>query len=156
MDALYDAVVVGAGFAGITAARDLVDRGRSVVVLEAGARIGDRTYARPFVGREDLTAEFGGSWVNRDLQPRIRREIARYGIALTEDSVPESAAFRTDGRLRSFPVPAAELGDLERVVGHLRDASKRIAPSQRLSGQPIRDLLYATVAWYTGADPREV
>ncbi|WP_405956830.1 flavin monoamine oxidase family protein [Streptomyces phaeochromogenes] len=176
MNAPYDAVVVGAGFAGITAARDLVDRGRSVVILEAAPRIGGRTYARPFEGREDLRVELGGSWVNRDLQPGIRREIERYGIALTEDAAPGSAAFLTDGVLRSFPVPAAELGDLERVVGHLRDASKRIAPSQRLSSQPIRDLdisvdefiaplglgpatrdlLYATIAWYTGADPREV
>ncbi|WPB89266.1 flavin monoamine oxidase family protein [Streptomyces malaysiensis] len=176
MDAQYDVVVVGAGFAGITAARDLVDRGHSVLILEAGPRIGGRTYARPFAGREDLRAELGGSWVNRDLQPAIRREIERYGIALTEDPEPGGAVFRTGGMLRTFPVPAGEIADLERAVGHLRDASKRIAPSQRLSGQPIRDLdvsvdefiaplglgpatrdlLYATVAWYTGADPREV
>jgi len=175
MNGPYDAVVVGAGFAGITAARDLADRGRSVVILEAGPRIGGRTYARPFAGREDLMAELGGSWVNRDLQPGIRREIQRYGIALAEDVAPGSAAFITDGVLRSFPVPGSEIGDLERIVGHLRDASKRIAPSQRLSSQPIRDLdvsvdefiapldlgpatrdlLYATIAWYTGADPRE-
>jgi Flavin containing amine oxidoreductase len=146
------------------------------VVLEAGSRIGGRTYARPFAGREDLTAELGGSWVNRKLQPGVRREIERYGIRLTEDPAPENAAFITDGVLRSFPVPADELGDLERAWGHLRDASKRIAPSQPLSSQPIRDLdvsvdefigglnlgpatrdlFYAVVAWYTGADPRQV
>jgi phytoene dehydrogenase-like protein len=108
MNASLDTVVVGAGFAGITAARDLADRGRSVVVLEAGSRIGGRTYARPFAGREDLTAELGGSWVNRRLQPGIRREIERYGITLTEDPTPENAAFITDGVLRSFPVPADE------------------------------------------------
>ncbi|MEU5302570.1 FAD-dependent oxidoreductase, partial [Streptomyces noursei] len=60
MNATYDAVVVGAGFAGITAARDLADRGRSVVLLEAGTRIGGRTYTRPFTGREDLTVDLGG------------------------------------------------------------------------------------------------
>jgi monoamine oxidase len=176
MDAPFDTVVVGAGFAGITAARDLADRGRSVVILEAGSRIGGRTYARPFAGREDLTVELGGSWVNRKLQPGVRREIERYGIALTQDLTPENAAFITGGALRSFPVPADELGDLERALMHLRDASKRIAPSQPLSSQPLRDLdvsvdefisgldlgpatrdlFYAVVAWYTGADPREV
>ena len=176
MNATYDAVVVGGGFAGVTAARDLVDRGRSVVLLEAGTRIGGRTYTRPFKGQEDLTVDLGGSWVNRELQPEIRREIGRYGIALAEDAMPASAAFITDGVLRSFPVPAGEIPDLERVVGHLRDASKRIAPSQRLSRQPIRDLdvsadefmaplqlgpatrdlVYAALAWYAGADPRKV
>ncbi|MER8001025.1 NAD(P)/FAD-dependent oxidoreductase [Streptomyces sp. NPDC095613] len=176
MEKTYDAVVVGAGFAGVTSARDLVDRGHSVVILEAASRIGGRTYARPFAGREDLRVELGGSWVNRDLQPGIRHEIARYGIALTEDPEPGAAAFLTDGILRSFPVPARELADLEGLIGHLRDASKRIAPAQRLSSQPIRDLdvsadefiaplglgpatrdlLYAVIGWYTGADPREV
>jgi monoamine oxidase len=147
-----------------------------VVILEAGTRFGGRTYARSFAGRDDLTVELGGSWVNRGLQPGVRREIARYGVALTEDVMPENPAFITDGVLRSFPVPATELGDLERVLGHLRDASKRIAPSQPLSSQPIRDLdisveafisgldlgpatrdlFYAAVAWYTGADPRQI
>jgi monoamine oxidase len=176
MNEHHDAIVVGAGFAGITAARDLVDRGHSVVVLEAGSRIGGRTFARPFAGRDDITAELGGSWVNRELQPGVRREIERYGIELIEDVAVESPAFITDGVLRSFPVPASELADLERAFGHLRDASKRIAPSQPLSSQPIRDLdmsvdefiaplnlgpatrdlFYAVVAWYTGADARDV
>ena len=73
---VYDTVVVGAGFAGICAARNLTDQGRSVIVLEAGDRTGGRTYARPFAGREHLTAELGGSWINRDLQPWMRAEVA--------------------------------------------------------------------------------
>jgi len=176
MNAIYDAVVVGAGFAGITAARDLVDQGRSVVVQEAGSRIGGRTYARPFAGHEDKTVELGGSWVNRDLQPQVRREIQRYGVALAEDTPPENVVFNVGGQRRGFPVPASELADLERLIGHLRDVSKRIAPSQRLSRQPIRDLdisideliaplnlgpatrelVHTTVAWYTGAEPGQV
>ena len=38
----FDVAVVGAGFAGVLAARDLADRGSSVVVLEANDRIGGR------------------------------------------------------------------------------------------------------------------
>jgi monoamine oxidase len=176
MDTTYDAVVIGAGFAGITTARDLADQGRSVLVLEAGARVGGRTYARPFAGREDLTVELGGSWVNRELQPGVAQEVLRYGVAITEDVPCENVSFLIDGTRRTFPVPASELADLERAIGHLRDASKRIAPSQRLSRQPIRDLdisvseflapidvgpathdlFCAAVAWYTGADPSQV
>ncbi|MEU9329997.1 NAD(P)/FAD-dependent oxidoreductase [Streptomyces canus] len=176
MEDTYDVVVIGAGFAGIVAARDLTDRGRSVVVLEAGSRTGGRTYARPFAGQEHLTVELGGSWVSRALQPNIRREVARYGVAVKSDLPTENAAFITDGVLRSFPVPMAELPDLERALCHLRDASKRIVTGQPLSQQPLADLdvsaedfirgldlgpgttdlFYAVVAWYSGADPRAV
>jgi monoamine oxidase len=170
MDDQYDAVVIGAGFAGITAARDLADRGRTVVVLEGSDRTGGRTYARPFKGHEHITAELGGSWVSRRLQPGVRREIDRYGAALSEDPPCGHVAFLTNGLLRSFPVPPSELEDLERVLAHLRDASKRIAPSQSLSSQHLDDLdvsvddflaplhlgpatralVHATVAWYAG------
>ncbi len=55
----YDAVVIGAGIAGITVARNLSDRGRSVVVLEAADRIGGRTFNRPFSGLDVLFHEVG-------------------------------------------------------------------------------------------------
>lgn len=43
----YDVVVVGAGMAGLSAARRLVDSGLTVVVLEARDRIGGRLYTDP-------------------------------------------------------------------------------------------------------------
>ncbi|WP_172653039.1 flavin monoamine oxidase family protein [Rhodococcus opacus] len=136
----FDAIVIGAGIAGIRAARDLVDRGHSVVVLEAADRIGGRSYSRPFAGLPDVTVDFGGSWINRDIQPHMRREIQRYGIALKEDLPATSAAFYTGGARRLIPVPSDEIGDLERALGHVRDASKRVAQGRPLSAQPIRDL----------------
>ena len=57
----HDVVVVGAGFAGLTAARELSLRGHSVVVLEARHRIGGRTWTTERLGR---TLELGGTWVH--------------------------------------------------------------------------------------------
>ena len=48
----YDVAVIGAGYAGITAARDLAAKGWRVVVLEARPRIGGRTFTSEFLGRK--------------------------------------------------------------------------------------------------------
>ncbi len=56
-----DVVVVGAGLAGLTAARRLVASGRSVIVLEARDRVGGRTLNHPLAPGK--VVEVGGEWV---------------------------------------------------------------------------------------------
>ena len=67
-------VVVGAGLAGLVAARDLVTRGHSVVVVEARDRVGGRVVNQPTV--DGAMLELGGQWVG-PTQDRV--------IALAED-----------------------------------------------------------------------
>jgi len=55
-----DVAIVGAGFAGLTAARRLKAVGRSVVVLEADERVGGRTKAGTIAGE---VVDLGGQWV---------------------------------------------------------------------------------------------
>lgn len=72
-----DVVVVGAGFAGLTAARELTHRGHRTIVLEARDRIGGRTFLENHLGRD---IELGGTWVHWT-QPFVWAEMGRYGIA---------------------------------------------------------------------------
>src|SRR5580698_11546783 len=58
-DRTHDVVVIGAGMAGLTAARSLAEAGLKVLVVEANDRIGGRIWTR-HVGDEaiELGAEF--------------------------------------------------------------------------------------------------
>ena len=57
-----DVVVVGAGLAGLVAARELRRGGASVVVVEARDRVGGRTLNHP-LGVDGKVVEVGGQWV---------------------------------------------------------------------------------------------
>lgn len=76
----YDAIIVGAGFAGLTAARELKRHGYKVLILEARDRIGGRTYTAEFDGKPN---DMGGTWVHW-FQPHVWAEINRYGVELEE------------------------------------------------------------------------
>lgn len=75
-----DVIVIGGGFSGITAARELRRSGYKVIVLEARDRLGGRTFTTRFAG---AATELGGTWVHW-LQPHVWAEVRRYGIEIEE------------------------------------------------------------------------
>ena len=72
-----DVAVVGAGFAGLTAARELVRDGRSVCVLEARDRVGGRVWNHDLGGHEE--SERGGTFVG-PTQDRLIALADTFGI----------------------------------------------------------------------------
>ena len=85
----YDVIVIGAGFAGLTAARELSNSGRRVLILEARERIGGRTWLDERMG---VDLELGGTWVHWT-QPHVWAELARYGIGLAPSPEPQNASW---------------------------------------------------------------
>ncbi|WP_155725818.1 FAD-dependent oxidoreductase, partial [Mycobacterium avium] len=57
---IVDVVVVGAGFAGLAAARELNRQGHDVVVFEGRDRVGGRSFTGSVAG---LPADLGGTFV---------------------------------------------------------------------------------------------
>jgi nicotine oxidoreductase len=74
----YDVIVIGAGFAGATAARECATRGLRTLVLEGRDRLGGRTWTSQLSDGE--VVEIGGTYVHWS-QPNIWSEIIRYGLA---------------------------------------------------------------------------
>lgn len=59
--ATADVIIIGAGMAGLAAARKLADSGKSVLVLEARERIGGRIHTDRSLG---FAAELGANWIH--------------------------------------------------------------------------------------------
>lgn len=103
-----DVIVIGGGFAGVTAARELQHAGLRALLLEARHRLGGRTLTVKL--GSDLF-ELGGTWVHWT-QPHVWAEISRYGLPLVETpgAMPErvlwwrGGAAKEAGRLDWMPL----------------------------------------------------
>jgi nicotine oxidoreductase len=105
-----DAVVVGGGFAGITAARELQARGLHTVVLEARDRLGGRTWTADFAGHR---IELGGTWIHWR-QPHVWAEMTRYGLPIHDDGAHtyDIAVYGKPPRRYPAEEASAKAGDL--------------------------------------------
>ncbi|MGK3950862.1 flavin monoamine oxidase family protein [Microbacterium sp. I2] len=92
----YDVIVIGAGFAGLTAARELSHAGKRVAILEARDRVGGRTWLAERMG---MDLELGGTWVHWT-QPHVWAELRRYGIGLVPSPTPQDAYWWDGSRAR--------------------------------------------------------
>ncbi|KAL4894124.1 hypothetical protein BDV59DRAFT_200983 [Aspergillus ambiguus] len=90
----FDVAVIGAGVAGITAARDLSKMGHSVVLLEARDRVGGRTYTKTVFGE---SLEMGGAYVHWT-QPAVWQELQRQGLdVLVPPKISNKVYWLADG-----------------------------------------------------------
>lgn len=91
-------VVIGAGIAGLTAARDLADAGQDVVVLESSPRVGGKLRRDQVAG---VTVDVGAeAMLNR--RPEGVGLAARLGLPLEHPTVASSRIW-TRGELRPLP-----------------------------------------------------
>jgi monoamine oxidase len=118
---VYDVVVIGAGFAGLVAARDLIEAGRTVVVLEARDRPGGRTYSGTFPGT-DVVIDLGAEWFDPARHHFMAAEVARYGAKFVEADKGGASRWFLDGRHSDGDEPDGliDMNELEEVLNRLR------------------------------------
>jgi monoamine oxidase len=130
-------VVVGAGFAGLGAARTLHDLGVSVMVLEARDRIGGRVHTVSL--GSDAVADAGAAWLQQGPTNSLGRLADRLGLATvaTDFHAPRSAA------------PDGPVGDVSAALAAIVAAAGR-APA----GASLADVVPAHLATLSVADRR--
>ncbi|MGH3138623.1 MAG: flavin monoamine oxidase family protein, partial [Gaiellales bacterium] len=139
-----DVVIVGGGFAGVTAARELNRHGLRKVILEARDRLGGRTWIDRRLG---LDLELGGTWVHW-IQPHVWAEISRYGLGVVSSPTAERAVWLVEGT-RDEGAPAELFGILEEGSAPAVADSATVFPrpyEPMAEAERVRDLDGVTMA----------
>lgn len=131
-----EVIVVGAGLAGLSAARVLHERGRSVMVLEARNRVGGRVLSHPL---GDDTVDLGAQWIGPG-QPRIAALIAELGLTTFPQWSQGRKLLDIGGRARAYrhtipALPLVSLLDLQWAITQLERLSRRV-PLDRPAAAP--------------------
>ena len=179
-----DVVVVGAGLAGLTAAREVAKAGRSVIVLEANSRVGGRTWNHELGGGE--ISERGGTFVG-PTQDHIINLAKAHGLGIFPTfNTGENVYVDPDGGRQTYsdtgptgtaPPDALVLPELAAAVAQLDemalevpvDAPWQAARAQEWDGQTLetwirdnsaserfRKLVPLATRPIFGAEPREL
>ena len=116
-----DVCIVGAGLAGLTAARRLSQAGRSVVVVEARNRVGGRVWTR--TSTHGVPIDMGGCFVgpNHDRLHALAKEM---GVGTFKTFVDGDNVLATGGSVRRYR------GDIPKV------SPVALASAGLLSGTP--------------------
>jgi monoamine oxidase len=126
-----EVVVVGAGLAGLTAARELESAGRSVIVLEARHRVGGRTLNHAIGGGE--ISELGGQFVG-PTQDRLKALAQDLGVGTFDTYNTGDNVYYKDGVRTTYPVDGP-LGNIPPDLEILADLALLISRLDQMSGE---------------------
>jgi monoamine oxidase len=141
-----DAIVVGAGMAGLAAARTLRRSGKKTVVLEARDRVGGRVKAGKLAGH---TIDLGGMWVG-PTQTRLLDLLREYDIAtmrqyLAGKGIVEFAGRRVTPEGEEFGFDAQTQADYDQMLAKLNALVKQVPPDAPWSAPKAEELDDITV-----------
>jgi monoamine oxidase len=126
-------VVIGAGLAGLSAARRLKEKGFEPVVLEARDRTGGRAFSVD--GLVGHPIEAGGAWVQQK-DPMLKNLLGPKGPRLIADKW-NSMIVAPAGEGAWRPVPERDAGRLEAALKRVGDASAKESKDSRRTVEDV-------------------
>ncbi|SDG69304.1 flavin monoamine oxidase family protein [Microbacterium pygmaeum] len=152
----FETIVIGAGVAGLTAARLLAHEGRRVVVLEARDRVGGRI----LTDRSDgLVTDLGASWIHGITDSPVAAAAEEFGMRTVEFSVggyqPDSrpiAYYGPDGDKLSDAAARRFIDDIRTVDASLLEVVALSAPDA--SYRDVTDAALALQGWDADREQR--
>ena len=136
-----DVIVVGAGFAGLAAARELVRLGHDVVILEGRDRVGGRSSTTTIAG---VPVDLGGTFVG-PTQDAVVGLAAELGCKTVPTHNHGKNLIRWRGKVRSYrstipKLSIIDLLDVSRIQWRFERVSRRV-PVDEPWTSPIAEIL---------------
>lgn len=156
----FDVIVIGAGIAGLAAARKLVELDYSVVVLEAADRIGGRIWTDRSLG---AVFEVGAGWIHKpEGNPISALADAAGATAIITDDL-SFAVFSSDGKPQNRDMinrKSAQLDELYAKIDDRFDNDQPLAKairkvSSKAAGDPVLQWMASAYTEFDTGGPLE-
>ena len=124
----FDSIIVGAGFAGLMAARALFRAGQKILVLEARDRVGGRIHTQWLDDRTYV--DLGGQWIG-PTQDEMYRLLAEYELSYFPTYEKGRSLTYLDEKLTSYqglipPLPVPALLNLDFALKRMNRLSAKV------------------------------
>jgi monoamine oxidase len=144
-----DVIVVGAGFAGLAAAREIVRAGRTAIVLDARDRVGGRVLNHP-IG-DGHVVEVGGQWVGptQDRMLALAHELGvetfktyneGQNVYLRRAGLVQRQRYSTGGPLGPVPPELPGAAEAGAAIALLNDLAAQVPPEAPWRAPQAREL----------------